>query len=83
MDCSPVTIQSTSGKGDPEPLQVITALSPSRTVRLTWLTLISGRSGSRVDNRRNEKTGKLHLKEALYPGPVVALLALTNNSNTI
>lgn len=64
MDCSPVTIQSTSGRGDPEPLQVTTALSPSRTVRLTWLTLISGRSGR--EDRVGEKTGK-HLLTKLCP----------------
>lgn len=45
MECRSATVQSTSGSGDPEPLQVMTAFSPSRTVRFTWLTLISGRSG--------------------------------------
>lgn len=44
MEWSSATVQSTSGSGDPEPLQVMTAFSPSRTVRFTWLTLISGRS---------------------------------------
>lgn len=45
MECRSATVQSTSGSGDPEPLQVMTAFSPSLTVRFTWLTLISGRSG--------------------------------------
>lgn len=65
MDCSPVTIQSTSGRGDPDPLQVMTALSPSRTVRLTWLTLISGRSGRSGGDKRNEKTDSSSPKKAV------------------
>lgn len=44
MEWRSATVQSTSGSGEPEPLQVMTAFSPSRTVRFTWLTLISGRS---------------------------------------
>lgn len=72
MDCRPDTIQSTSGRGDPEPLQVMTALSPSRTVKLTWLTLISGRSGGMTGQ---EKYSQTH-HHNLVPGAMVALLAL-------
>lgn len=44
IEWSPFTVQSTSGNGEPEPLQLTVMLSPSITVRLLWVTLISGRS---------------------------------------
>lgn len=39
------TVQSTSGSGNPVPLQLTVTLSPSLTRTLLWLTLISGKSG--------------------------------------
>lgn len=44
MECRPLTVQSTSGSGDPDPLQLTVTLSPSITKTLLWLTLISGKS---------------------------------------
>ena len=61
------TIQSTSGRGEPDPLQVITAFSPSHTVKLTWLTLISGKSG---DAKSKHKT--------LYQTDVQSTIELQN-----
>lgn len=46
MECRPLTVQSTSGSGDPDPLQLTVTLSPSITKTLLWLTLISGKSGN-------------------------------------
>lgn len=55
MECKPVTGQSTSGNGEPEPLQIAVTWSPSTTVRLLWLTLISGRSEKGIQRRRKRK----------------------------
>ncbi|MED6265553.1 hypothetical protein CHARACLAT_026690 [Characodon lateralis] len=43
MECRPPTVQSTSGSGDPDPLQLTVTFSPSVTNTLLWLTLISVR----------------------------------------
>lgn len=44
LDIRPLTDQVTSGGGDPEPLHMAVSWSPSTTVRLLWLTVMTGRS---------------------------------------
>ena len=56
MECSPLTGQSTSGTGDPEPLQVMVTVPPSTNVRLLWVTLISGKSGTHTQTTGGQRT---------------------------
>ena len=57
MEWRSMTVQSTSGRGDPDPLQVMVTLSPSTTVRLKCVTLMSGRS-ERQREKGGEREGK-------------------------
>ena len=70
MEFRPLTVQSTSGSGDPDPLQLTVALSPSITSTLLWLTLISGKSANTQTHTRTDKhtlnvTGMSHQQEII------------------